>query len=184
MSSLKLAAFLAVVLVAVAAASFLATAVIAAGWTDQQSSSGLITAACDFTDTDSDGLGDACDPCPANPDCDGDSLGLGDPFGLFFRDSVEVFMGTLPLVACPATPATDDEDPDATGADFDDSQDVDGSDVFLFAQRFGAELGVPPSIGKLPYIQRFDIYPTSASLNKIDGSDVFVLASYFRTSCP
>jgi len=121
---------------------------------------------------------------PTPTDSDGDSLGLGDPFGLFFRDSVEVFMGTLPLVACPATDTTDDEDPDATGADFDDSQDVDGSDVFLFAQRFGAELGVPPQLGKLPYIQRFDIYPTAASLNKIDGSDVFVLATYFGTSCP
>ena len=135
-------------------------------------------------DADEDGVADSLDPCPANPDCDGDSLGLGDSFGLFFRDGVEVFLGTLPLVACPATDTTDDEDPDATGADFDDSQDVDGSDVFLFAQRFGAELGVPPQLGKLPYIPRFDIYPTAASLNKIDGSDVFVLATYFGTSCP
>ncbi len=137
----------------------------------------------DQADTDGDGLGDACDPCPTNPDCDNDSLGLGDVFGLFFRDGVEVFLGTLPTVACAATSTPNDEDPGATGADFDDSQDVDGSDVFLFAQRFGAEPGVPPSIGKLSYIPRFDIYPTAASLNKIDGSDVFVLASYFGTSC-
>ncbi len=135
-------------------------------------------------DADSDGLGDACDPCPENPDCDGDSLGLGDPFGLFFRDEVELFLGTLPLVACPATSTPDDEDPDALGPDFDDSQDVDGSDIFLFAQRFGTESGVPPPVGKLPYIQRFDVYPTDASLNKIDGSDVFVLATYFGKSCP
>ena len=134
------------------------------------------TANQDQADTDSDGLGDACDPCPANPDCDGDSLGQGDPFGLFFRDGVELFMGTLPLVACAVTDTTDDEDPDATGVDFDDSQDVDGSDVFLFAQRFGT---APP----LPYIPRFDIYPTGASLGKIDGSDVFVLATYFGENC-
>ncbi len=122
--------------------------------------------------------------CAANPDCDGDSQGLGDPFGLFLRDTVELFMGTLPLVACAATPATDDEDPDALGPDWDDSQGVDGSDLFLFAERFGTEKDVPPPVGKQPYIERFDIYPTDASLHKIDGSDLFVLASYFGDSCP
>jgi hypothetical protein len=130
-------------------------------------------------DTDGDGLGNACDP-----DDDNDSQGLGDPFGLFLRDGVELFMGTLPLVACAATSDTDDEDPDALGPDWDDSQDVDGSDLFLFAERFGTEQGVPAPIGKQPYIQRFDIYPTDTSLHKIDGSDLFVLASYFGESCP
>ena len=77
-----------------------------------------------------------------------------------------------------------DEAPDAAGTDFDDSQDVDGSDVFLFAERFGTELGDVPPVGKKPYIQRFDIYPTAASLHSIDGSDVFVLATYFGDSCP
>ncbi len=70
------------------------------------------------------------------------------------------------------------------GPDWDDSQDVDGSDLFLFAERFGTEQGIPPPIGKQPYIQRFDIYPTDTSLHKIDGSDLFVLASYFGNSCP
>ena len=130
-------------------------------------------------DADGDGTGDACDP-----DDDNDSLGLGDVFGLFLRDDVELFMGTLPLVACAATPDIDDEDPDATGTDWDDSQDTDGSDLFLLAERFGTELGIPPPIGKNPYIQRFDIYPTAASFHKIDGSDLFVLASYFGNSCP
>ncbi len=131
------------------------------------------------TDTDGDGEGDACDL-----DDDNDSLGLGDSFGLFFRDEVEVFIGTLPGFACAATPDIDDEDPDALGPDWDDSMDVDGSDVSLFADRFGTDLGVPPPIGKQPYIQRFDIYPTDASLHKIDGSDVSVLAEYFGDSCP
>ncbi len=135
-------------------------------------------------DPDTDGLFDIDDPCPANPDCDGDSLGIGDPFGLFLRDGVEVFIGTLVTVACAATPAINDEDPDALGPDWDDSQDVDGSDLFLFAERFGTELGVPPPVGKQPYWTRFDIYPTDASLHKIDGSDLFVLASYFGNSCP
>ena len=135
-------------------------------------------------DPDADGLFDIDDPCPDNPDCDGDSLGLGDPFGLFLRDGVEDFIGTLVTVACAATPAVNDEDPDALGPDWDDSQGVDGSDLFLFAERFGTELGVPPPIGKQPYWTRFDIYPTDASLHKIDGSDLFVLASYFGNSCP
>ncbi len=137
-----------------------------------------------LTDEDGDGLVGSIDPCPANPDCDGDSLGLGDSFGLYFRDWVEVLLGTLPTVACSATPAINDEDPDALGPDWDDSQDVDGSDLFLFAERFGTELGVPPPVGKKAYLQRFDIYPTDASVNKIDGSDLFVLASYFGDSCP
>ncbi len=123
-----------------------------------------------------------CSPTPT--DSDGDSLGLGDPFGLFFRDEVEVFIGTNPLAPCSATTAENDEAFDALGPDWDDSQDVDGSDVSLFADRFGTELGVPPPVGKQPYIERFDIYPTDVSLHKIDGSDVSILATYFGDSCP
>ncbi len=133
----------------------------------------------DQLDTDEDGLADACDP-----DIDDDSQGLGDVFGLFLRNDVETFLGTMPAVACPATDATNDEHPDAWGPDFDDSRDVDGSDVFLFALRFGTQKDVPPSVGKQPYIERFDIYPTAASLSKIDAPDVFVIASYFGRSCP
>ncbi len=142
------------------------------------------------SDTDGDGLTDPCDPCPAIPDCDGDSLGMGDAFGLFFRDEVEAFLarpedpnGLDPLDDCADTPTPDDEDDDKSGADFDDSQSVDGSDLFLFAERFGTEKDVPPPVGKQPYIQRFDIYPTDTSLHKIDGSDMFVLASYFGLTC-
>ena len=112
-----------------------------------------------------------------NADPDGDSLeaalgaGAGDPFGLFMRDEVELFIGTAHRCAVPRTTTTDDEVLDRFGPDFDDSGDVDGSDVFLFAQRFS---------GVLPYIARFDIYPTAASLGTLDGSDVFVLATYFN----
>ncbi len=140
-------------------------------------------------DTDGDGLLDGEEVVtyftnPLVADTDGDSLGLGDPFGLFFSDGVEVFTGTNPLAACSTTSAENDEAFDAVVTDFDDSQDVDGSDLFLFAERFGTESGIPPPIGKQPFIVRFDIYPTDVSLNKIDGSDLFVLASYFGDSCP
>ncbi len=136
-------------------------------------------------DSDGDGMGDGCDA-----DDDDDSLGMGDAFGLFFRDEVEAFLarpedpdGLDPLDACADTATPDDEDDDKLGADFDDSQSVDGSDLFLFAERFGTEKDVPPPVGKQPYIERFDIYPTDTSLHKIDGSDLFVLATYFGMSC-
>ena len=129
-------------------------------------------------DTDGDGTGDSCDP-----DDDDDSLGLGDPSGLFFRDDVELFLGTLSLSACPTTGAPDDEDPDAWGPDFDDSQQIGGSDVILISQRFGTHKDVPPPVGLQPYSERFDIFPTGVSLEKIDGSDIIVLAQYFSKSC-
>ena len=88
-------------------------------------------------------------------------------------------MGTDQFGACSTSPSHD-----AWPPDFDGSQDVDGSDLFLFAERFGTELGVAPPVGNLAYITRFDIYPTDVSLHKIDGSDLFVLASYFGDSCP
>ena len=137
------------------------------------------------TDTDGDGLGNACDP-----DDDNDSLGLGDAFGLFFRDDVETFLaifadpnGTDPLDACADTSTPDDEADDKFPPDFNDSQLVEGSDVIIFAERFGTEEGVSPPVGVQPYGRRFDIYPTGTSLSKIDGSDVIVLATYFGVSC-
>ena len=152
----------------------------------------------DGLDNDADTLTDRADPdCQKSSgldlvdvDADNDSLGLGDPFGLFFRDEVETFLaraedpdGLDPLDACADTAAANDEDDDKLAVDFDDSQSVDGTDVSLFADRFGTEKDVTPPVGKQPYIERFDIYPTDTSLHKIDGSDVSVLASYFGLSC-
>ena len=152
----------------------------------------------DGLDNDADTLFDRDDPdCQmgtgldlVDVDADNDSLGLGDPFGLFFRDEVEAFLaraedpdGLDPLDACADTATANDEDDDKLAVDFDDNQSIDGSDVSLFADRFGTEKDMPPPIGKQPYIERFDIYPTDVSLHKIDGSDVSVLASYFGLSC-
>ena len=139
-------------------------------------------------DEDSDTVPNGSDNCPLTPnadqlDTDGDSLGLGDPFGLFFRDGVEVFMGTNPVALCSTTSAPNDEAFDAFGPDFDDSQEVEGSDVILLAERFGTQSGIPPPVGLQPYSQRFDIFPTGTSVSKIDGSDVIVLATYFGATC-
>lgn len=53
------------------------------------------------------------------PDTDGDG----------YSDSVEAFAGTMPSVACAATPAQDDEDPDAWPPDFNDDEAVDILDM-------------------------------------------------------
>ena len=68
--------------------------------------------------------------------------------------------------------------------DFDGSQDVDGSDLFLFAERFGTDVGVAPPVGMLSNGGRSYIYPADVSLHKIDGSDRFVLATHFDDGGP
>lgn len=54
-------------------------------------------------------------------------------------------------------------------------------------KEFGTVLGkmrCPCLWAGCPMYGRRDIYPTDVSLQKIDGSDLFVLASYFGDSCP
>jgi hypothetical protein len=55
-----------------------------------------------------------------DPDSDGDG----------FSDSVEAFTGTMPNVACAATPAQNDEDPDAWPPDFNDDETVNILDIY------------------------------------------------------
>ncbi len=66
-------------------------------------------------DTDSDGLADVVDP-----DDDNDSLGIGNP--LWFRDSVELFVGTDPLNSCADDTIPDNEADDKWLPDLNDDQ--------------------------------------------------------------
>jgi len=91
------------------------------------------------------------------------------------NDCFELRLGTTPGLACPAT---NDETVDAWGPDFNDSQTVNGFDVYLLAQRFGSTTSSTPA-GKLPYAARYDLNADEA----IDGLDVFVLDLYYGRTC-
>ena len=140
----------------------------------------------DGVDNDGDGdMDDADSGClaEADRDTDGDSDAQSDPQGLFARDRVEAFLGTSHKSDCPADTTPNNEQTDATIADFDDDQDVDGTDVILFAERFGTESTAAPPVGVLRYRNRFDIFPDFAnaanSKDKIENTDVIVLSIYF-----
>ena len=87
---------------------------------------------------------DGCHDSPGD-DFDGDSLGLGDPF--WFRDEIEVFIGTNPLDACADTSAPDDEAVDKLPADLNDDQAIN----ILDRARMVFQLL------SLTYDQRFDL---------------------------
>ncbi len=142
-------------------------------------------------DADSAGCPEDTDSSSAGCKAPSGTFGCGDPQGLFLRDEVEWFLGTSHVDRCPADATVDNEITDSHAIDFDDDGDTDGSDVSLFADRFGQELGKPADIGKKVYTVRFDIFPDflspvgSGSHGKIDGSDVSILAQYFGVvSCP
>jgi len=161
-------------------------------------------------DADSDGLSDAFDPCPINPDCDGDGVSDGpiDPDGDSpivagpdncpavpntdqadfdgdgvgdacddsdadadgFRDTVELYVGTDPLNACPDGPSDD-----AWPLDIDQSCDISVTgDVFNYVGRIGATLGGPN------WLQRLDL---DASGDISVTGDVFTYAGRIGESC-
>ena len=72
-------------------------------------------------DTDGDGLGNACDP-----DDDNDSRGLGNPH--WFRDEIELFVGTDPLNPCADDTIADNEADDKWPPDLNDDQAVNIGD--------------------------------------------------------
>jgi len=112
-------------------------------------------------DSDGEGLGDACDPCPNEVDCDGDQ----------FNDYVELYVGTDPLDDCAATSTPNDEAIDCWPVDFDDDQDADIVDVLKFKPYILTS--VPPSP------QRFDFDGDG----DIDIVDILKYRPFIMTSC-
>ncbi len=106
-------------------------------------------------DSDGDGLGDACDPCPDNPDCDGDG----------WTDGTEYIIGTDPALACGTN---------ANPADFN-------SDGFFTSADLGAVAGV---IGQAvpPAPARRDIDPDPPDAF-ITSGDLSQIAAVIGQSC-
>jgi len=91
-----------------------------------------------------------------------------------FSNSVEVLTGTLPNVACAATFAQDDEDPDAWPPDWDDTQMVDIIDLLPFKQHFGA-----PNPSDALYQARYDLNADGA----VNITDLLPFKPFFNLSC-
>jgi uncharacterized repeat protein (TIGR01451 family) len=107
-------------------------------------------------DADADAAGDACDPCAANPDCDSDSnippgytSCKGTCPGGFWRDGVELRVGTSPVDRCANTATLNDEADDKWPPDFNDDQKNNVLDFALWKSDF-------PSLSK-PYNRRADL---------------------------
>jgi len=112
-------------------------------------------------DIDTDGLGDACDPCPDASDCDDDSLGYG-PSGGFFRDEVELFVGTDPMGACGSG---------AWPPDFNDDGVINIGDLVALKNHW-----VP--FGN-PYGVRYDLNADGS----IDVGELVILRYYWSLTC-
>ena len=100
---------------------------------------------------------------PGDDDCDGYTTGYEDLYG------------TLPLTACPATSAMDDEDPDAWPPDFRDDRTVDINDLLgdpiSFKNSFGATDPDPL------YFRRYDLNMDST----IDMLDLLGTPNSFKS---
>jgi hypothetical protein len=112
-------------------------------------------------DADRDGKVDPGETDSGNGDTDGDSLGQG-PSGGFFRDGIELFVGTSPLVAC---------GPGAWPPDFNDSGRVTSGDLVLFRQHY------EPLGGS--YNVRYDLNASGA----ITSGDLVVFKKYYGSIC-
>ncbi len=105
-------------------------------------------------------MGDACDPCPANADCDSDT----------WSDWVEtIFIGTDPLDDC-----ADDAGDDANPADINNDTFTDIGDIVALAGFFGQS--VPPALARL------DVAPGTPD-GFVDIGDIVRLAGFFGQSC-
>ncbi|MBI1885216.1 MAG: hypothetical protein HYS09_02705 [Chloroflexi bacterium] len=119
-------------------------------------------------DDDSDTVSNECDPCPANPDCDGDG----------YNDAIELRVRTNPVPPggfCSADSTADNEEPDARPTDLNDDRAVSGADLSAIAAEVGTS--VPPA----PV--RKDIAPDPAGDNAISGADLSRVAAVIGTAC-
>lgn len=96
-----------------------------------------------------------------------------DPDGDGFSTQRESFVGTASTSACAASPASDDEDPDAYPGDFNDDQRVDLTDLSSFGPSYNS---AAPS---LAYNQRHDLNASGA----VSLADVLLLGLAYNTVC-
>jgi len=126
--------------------------------------------ACD-ADDDNDGMLDVDEApgCEFDPDCDDDSLGLQDGQGrFFFRDGVELFMGTDPLDNCSDNPSHD-----AWPPDFNNDTRVNLADIAPLRDAFNSQEGEPS------YNRRVDL----TANGRINLEDIVPFRAYFNTRC-
>jgi hypothetical protein len=132
----------------------------------------------DQADTDGDGIGDACDNCPLVPnpeqtDTDGDGLGdaCDDSDGDGFTDTIEAYLGTDPLGACP-----DDPSDAAWPLDINMDTFVTMADVFKYSGLLASTGGPPPSPN---WLKRLDLDMD----NFITMADVFKYSGKIGQKC-
>ena len=136
------------------------------------------------TDSDGDGVPDPSDPCPLDPDCDDDSLGMTRPEtsggcltggGALptFRDCIELFVGTDPLDHCANTTDANDEPVDKVPADLNDDQQVNVTDRTLLVLAVKNYSANPAN-----YDARYDLN-ASSSLNVTDRT---ILVLYMKAT--
>jgi subtilisin family serine protease len=119
-------------------------------------------------DFEGDDIGDECD------ESDGDSLGQGPGAG-FFRDSVELFIGTDPADDCADSDTPNDETgvgESPWGPDFNDTGKATSGDLQLFAQHY---------VNAATYDVRYDLNASGGP--KITVGDLVVFAYYYLGSC-
>jgi hypothetical protein len=128
----------------------------------------------DQKDTDGDLSGDLCDL-----DDDNDSLGKTRSEAVggcvtsgaepTFRDCIELFVGSDPLVKCASTITANDEAIDKTPGDFNDDRKINGTDVTLIKNAIKANT-------KGQYNKRFDLNANG----RVDSTDQEIVNAFVK----
>ena len=118
------------------------------------------------------------DPCPTDPDCDDDSNlppdyaeCKGTCPGGFWRDGIEVYVGTSPTDRCADTSALNDEADDKWPPDYDDNRQVNAIDFSRWKQGYPS----PPK----PVDPRSDLTGDGA----VNVLDFGAWKAYFNRTC-